>query len=242
MGKKIDLTGKKFNRLTVVRKTGKTKRGMALWECLCDCGNITIVSGGNLKTGGTKSCGCQKSESASKHENLTGKKFGRLIVKRETGRRLKGQIEWECLCDCGNIVFSNKNRLKSGCTKSCGCLRDDLLSDLRRIDISGEKYGKLTAIRPTKKRSSKSIVWECLCDCGNTTFVSASSLRFGITKSCGCLRSDRALSDGNLKKLSRASLASNSHIKFEDVPECMVDINFLRMKINRELRRLNEQR
>ena len=58
----IDLTGKKFGKLTVVKRqpnhitpSGQTK---AMWLCLCDCGNETIVSSQDLKSGHTKSCGC----------------------------------------------------------------------------------------------------------------------------------------------------------------------------------------
>jgi hypothetical protein len=59
MGKKIDLTNKIFNRLTVLKDTGKrNKCGHIIWECLCECGNITEVESHSLKNGNTKSCGC----------------------------------------------------------------------------------------------------------------------------------------------------------------------------------------
>lgn len=57
-----DLTGKTFNRLTVIKRNGSDQWGQALWECRCICGNITIVTGGNLRTNGTKSCGCLDKE------------------------------------------------------------------------------------------------------------------------------------------------------------------------------------
>lgn len=53
-----DLTGKKFNHLTVVRYYGRNK-GKTLWECKCDCGNIKIVSSSCLLGNYTKSCGCE---------------------------------------------------------------------------------------------------------------------------------------------------------------------------------------
>lgn len=58
MSKLIDLTGQKFAKLTVIKREENTKKGCVRWECLCDCGNKTIVSGGNLKSGAVKSCGC----------------------------------------------------------------------------------------------------------------------------------------------------------------------------------------
>lgn len=62
MGNFIDLTGKKFGKLTVIRKTSKDKYNHMSWLCLCDCGNTDIVLGGNLRGGYIKSCGCSTKE------------------------------------------------------------------------------------------------------------------------------------------------------------------------------------
>ena len=58
----IDLTGKTFNRLTVLERIGSDKWGQAFWKCLCTCGNTTIVTGGGLRTNRIKSCGCLRKE------------------------------------------------------------------------------------------------------------------------------------------------------------------------------------
>lgn len=58
---KNDLTGQRFGKLVVQRRSadrGRGKKPLVKWDCLCDCGNITTVSTGALKTGHTKSCGC----------------------------------------------------------------------------------------------------------------------------------------------------------------------------------------
>jgi len=55
-------------------------------------------------------------------------------------------------------------------------------------DLTGQRFGKIVAVRPTDERSGTHIVWECLCDCGATTYVSSVQLTTGKTKSCGCLR------------------------------------------------------
>jgi len=59
--KKVDLCGKKFNRLTVVNFTGY-RSGHSMWGCKCDCGNICEKSGPHLQSGHTTSCGCQRLE------------------------------------------------------------------------------------------------------------------------------------------------------------------------------------
>lgn len=56
--KQLNLTGKRFGKLVVIKTAGKTKNGAYLWQCKCDCGNEIIANVGNLRNGHTKSCGC----------------------------------------------------------------------------------------------------------------------------------------------------------------------------------------
>lgn len=58
----VDLKGKVFGRLTVLERAHQNKWGNYFWKCVCSCGNEAIVTGGNLNTGTTKSCGCFKLE------------------------------------------------------------------------------------------------------------------------------------------------------------------------------------
>ena len=63
----IDLTGKKFGRWTVIKRSiPNNKRGLANWLCKCECGTIKIVCGGPLRRGHSKSCGCLQKEIATK--------------------------------------------------------------------------------------------------------------------------------------------------------------------------------
>lgn len=62
----IDLTGQRFERLTVVKHAGQAPAGAMLWLCLCDCGKEKIIYGSNLKIGHTKSCGCLSVEQTLK--------------------------------------------------------------------------------------------------------------------------------------------------------------------------------
>lgn len=65
----IDLTGKKFGRLTVVERFGTefSHNGSVfpIWTCQCDCGNIVVVRGASLRKGLTRSCGCYHAEITS---------------------------------------------------------------------------------------------------------------------------------------------------------------------------------
>ena len=58
MPKKIDLTGRTFNRLVVIRECGRNKNGAVLWLCKCSCGNEVVATSGDLNFGTVKSCGC----------------------------------------------------------------------------------------------------------------------------------------------------------------------------------------
>ncbi len=61
-------------------------------------------------------------------------------------------------------------------------------------DISGRRFGRLTAIRDSGRIGSRRMrLWECKCDCGNIAFVERNSLTTGNTRSCGCLRHELAL-------------------------------------------------
>ena len=58
-------------------------------------------------------------------------------------------------------------------------------------NISGQKFGKLTAIKRAGKDKNGRIMWLCKCDCGNLINVSTTDLRAGRRKSCGCLKKER---------------------------------------------------
>lgn len=58
----------------------------------------------------------------------------------------------------------------------------------KRLDISGQQFGKLKAICRAGRNTCGKTVWKCLCDCGSETVVVVSDLRNGHTKSCGCHR------------------------------------------------------
>lgn len=60
---------------------------------------------------------------------------------------------------------------------------------MRKLDLTGQRYGKLIVISEAPK-NGKYICWNCVCDCGNAKVVSTRDLRCGQTKSCGCLQKE----------------------------------------------------
>lgn len=183
-----DLIGKRFGKLTVLEDTGRRAgSGVIVWRCRCDCGGEAYATRQQLESGNVRSCGCSPKEHASKRqaEDLTGKHFGKLTVLRRGPNNQQNRTCWICRCSCGNEVTVSAMRLKSGHTRSCGCLCNAYSH--RALDLSGRRFGLLTALYRVKdKNNPRKAVWHCRCDCGNEVDVWAGSLTRGLTQSCGC--------------------------------------------------------
>ena len=80
MGSLVDLSGKRFGRLTVISRAPNLKPGVTRWNCVCDCGNKTITTSVALYTGRSKSCGCLHRETA-KNQGLASRKHGEVKTK-----------------------------------------------------------------------------------------------------------------------------------------------------------------
>lgn len=196
---KRDLTGQHFGKLTAIRyipgRPGK-------WECSCECGNTTKVCTQHLANGVTRSCGCIKYKdttlsttgikAVNPKTNLTGMRFGKITVIKDTGKsNEKGKL-WLCKCDCGNTKEILDSRLRFNQAKSCGC------SAYNKKDLTGQRFGHLTVLEKTDQRYYGYVVWKCKCDCGNITYVPMHNLSYnkGI-KSCGCMLKENLSSLGS---------------------------------------------
>ena len=87
MARVIDLTGKRFGRLVVLRRVQNKKHGkghVPAWYCLCDCGNATIVAGAHLRDGKTRSCWCLRGEKHGKHGSRIYRIWRGMIQRCET--------------------------------------------------------------------------------------------------------------------------------------------------------------
>ena len=147
MGNFIDLTGKRFGRLTVIERADNSDKGRVRWKCRCDCGNNSVVRSSDLLSGATKSCGCLTKERIIEANNrkvvdLTGKKFNMLtaikitrIEKNSKGRNVR---YWLCKCDCGGFKEVDGFSLTRGHVKSCGYNRKKygaLVKDMKLYGI-----------------------------------------------------------------------------------------------------------
>lgn len=115
--------------------------------------------------------------------DLIGKTFGDLTVIDE----IRENNRTYCICDC-KCGTKNKRISKGEIKKriNCGCKKKTCVKDL-----TGQKFGRLTVLNTTaKKDNNGSIIWECECECGNTTHASSRDLRGGFVISCGCYKKE----------------------------------------------------
>ena len=139
---------------------------------------------------------------------IAGQKFTRLTAIERVGQNKNGCFLWLFKCDCGNEKITTTSDVISKRVQSCGCL-------LRKkvIDITGEKYGRLTAVRLVENGSRKwKTKWLFKCDCGNEIVLSANAARRGNTKSCGCLRREvSAAKSRDALKLAQAACVTHGY-------------------------------
>jgi hypothetical protein len=118
----VDLTGRTFGQLVVIRKASSNGAGAHVkWECRCACGGTTVVASNHLqRTGGTKTCGCGRWGTTV---DMVGRRFGRLVVVARNGHvhAVRPTPAWLCQCDCGRRVTVAGNNLRIGQSTSCGC-------------------------------------------------------------------------------------------------------------------------
>lgn len=127
----MDLTGRKFGMLTVIKRCDSKRDGEREWRWVCECDcedhNIVEVIQHNLLNGHCSSCGCA---SKTKPKDMTGMKCGHLTVleevkdKSEVPENMRGLgVLWRCECDCEdhNIVIVPGSYLRTKKNISCGC-------------------------------------------------------------------------------------------------------------------------
>ena len=147
--------------------------------------------------------------------DLKGQTFGRLTVLRRVKDHVtsggKHMVRWLCRCECGNICHVLSSNLKSGITKSCGCLHRELKSIRFKAmratnpydDITGKTYGSLEVLSVSEpyidpSTGYKHYQWMCRCSkCGRECVYRGDLLRSCSVK-CPCMHLKR----GRKKKTS----------------------------------------
>ena len=116
-----DITGMRSGSLVVVYPAPEDVQTRHIkWVVRCDCGSVFTMSGKTFRRDLPTEC------KECRLEDLTGKVFYRLLVLRRLGvLSNQGKPVYECRCDCGSVARVPVNALKTGNTKSCGCLNTE---------------------------------------------------------------------------------------------------------------------
>jgi hypothetical protein len=119
--RKYDFAGQHIGYLTCIKPVETKYPGVTGWLCVCECGTECVKTTQQLASvlrGEHRSiaCGCNRSRGV----DLTGARFGRLVVIERAAD--KGNAKWRCRCDCGSECIAYANPLISGRKNSCGCL------------------------------------------------------------------------------------------------------------------------
>lgn len=98
MNKNFNLVGMRFGKLVVIELDcqRKDKKNQRYWKCRCDCGNETIVSTGNLRSGNSKSCGCTNRERLVLRNKQLAKHGARSNWKKDRLYDIWGGIKKRC--------------------------------------------------------------------------------------------------------------------------------------------------
>jgi hypothetical protein len=156
--------------------------------------------------------------------NLSGLLFGRWLVLHEVESRYASNGHkrkfWMCECQCINKTVREvaQNGLKSGSSKSCGCLRleNGIESGKKRKEnLLGQQFNNWTVIEESESRvgedGRRTTLWLCQCACEKSTqrLVNAADLKRGHSKSCGCIKEEGkninhgAASKNNIHKMNK---------------------------------------
>lgn len=122
--------------------------------------------------------------------DLTGKRFGNLLVAGRAASDRQNNAAWSCACDCGNVVVVRGTFLRKGqksCSHQCAVAP-------REKDISGQRFGRLVAVERVGKVRGKS-AWKFICDCGSATTATTDNAGKSV-QSCGCLGIESRLTVG----------------------------------------------
>ncbi|MBC2191631.1 hypothetical protein HCB44_04940 [Listeria sp. FSL L7-0229] len=144
---------------------------------------------------------------------MNNAKYNKLTIIEKTGERTKsGNLLYLCQCECGNTCTTTLAKLRSGHTKSCGCLIKDVAAKKFEKFI-GVKKNRLTIIADTGNRTSDGQrMVLCQCECGEKREVVFAKFNNGDTKSCGCLALEKKMQKHSSERSAKvvATLKENN--------------------------------
>lgn len=142
--------------------------------------------------------------------NLKGNIYGELtVLDRAPNNVLPSGLSermWVCRCSCGSVVTVRGAFLRTGHTKSCGCIKS------KYIDLVGSVINGIEFIRFLYVSKNGGAIWLCKCHCGLLFCSRASDIKSGHKKSCGCRKKQLRIKESEMigKKFTRLVVLSRA--------------------------------
>ncbi len=159
----IDLTGKRFGRLTVLEMAVRDRNNFIRWKCRCDCGKVTITYGTSLRGNKTQSCGClnvERVKSLDSRKNLRQKNLGKKHseeTKSKMSASHKGKNTWS---SGTKWTDAQKEKLKSRTAWNAGKIGEcPQLGNPQRGSKSHRWKGGITPINKAIRNSVEYKKW-----------------------------------------------------------------------------------
>ena len=149
----IDITGQKFNYLTIV-KLDRVEKKRSFWECLCDCGKITIKDGAHIRKGSTKSCGCYKHRKVDRGESS----FNSLYLEYKIGADKRG-LDFDLTKEQFKILT------KQNCHYCNVKPAQELVNRCKKLSKEAQEYGKYIYNGVDRKDNSIGYILENALPC-----------------------------------------------------------------------------
>ena len=175
----IDLTGQRFGKLFVKKQLKERgNRGQIKWECVCDCGNKHITSGESIRSGKSKSCGCNRKTPPNKEKNrelaIWKQLYNSTIQKRNKKWRIKGDISLD------DFIFFSKEPCYY-----CGLEKSNTAQDRRgwtknkQISETVIKFNGIDRVDSSKGYHSNNVVTCCkYCNTAKNTMSEKDFINF----------------------------------------------------------------
>ena len=186
-----DIIGKQIGMLSVIKEVephitpNGTKQRMVL--CRCSCGNEKCINAYSITSGETTSCGCYQKSIAGKYRfvDLTGQTINGIYVESRVEDDIVSRKEWNCICFCSNRFTANGYKLRTGVTRSCGCIEHELKSRSKQTITPGMVFDDYEVESLDHVNKHGVYYWLCRCTiCNDRRVFAKTKLKKDVPLKC----------------------------------------------------------
>lgn len=240
-----DLTGQRFVRLLVMSRAENTPAGSARWHCVCDCGASSVVRGGNLRAGKTKSCGCLDVETRVSNVQAGLAKRWQRHAEERARTEADGRVCKDCERRKPLSAFGSNRRMADGkCTRCKECM---VARSSAWIAKNRDKFNAAARARYAPRRGPKQTPEEARAYMRHWAHVNKEAVRVNRLayyrrrkeRDPGSLREHgRRMAEGQRKRITDAYLAAECFdgLSVRDIPPALLAVKRAHLRVMRLLK------